>query len=75
MGEGMQRAVAATRATRRTPQQQADAFMAANDRHPVVAGAGLERGGGRYMTADRKWHYLGLAACRLLPEGYPRWQL
>lgn len=64
----------------RGSQQQADDFCAANDRHPVVAGIALEPDptkpskGGRYKTADGTWHYLGASACKLLPDGYPRWQ-
>lgn len=66
---------------RRTPQQQADDFRKANDRSPVIAGAVLEENpdkpskGGRYQTTDGKWHYLGAAACTLLPEGYPKWRI
>lgn len=81
MGEGLQRAFAATRSTRRTPQEQADAFVAANAKSPVVVGAALEPDpnkpakGARYKLQNGAWHYLGAAACRLLPQGYPRWKL
>lgn len=81
MGAGLHRAFAATAATRRTPQQQADDFMAANDRNPVIAGAALEENperpsrGARYKTTDGKWHYVGASAHKLLRAGYPRWQI
>ncbi len=65
----------------RTPQQQANDFIAANDKSPVVYGAVIEPApnrpgrGGRYRLADGSSHRLGLEACRLLPEGYPKWRL
>lgn len=81
MGDGLQKAVAATRATRRTPQQQADEFVRANKRSPVVAGEALEPDprkpakGARYKLDDGTWHRLGAEACSLLPDGFPRWKL
>ena len=63
------------------PQQQADAFMAANDRSPVVAGAVVHRApsgapeGVSYTLQNRTRRELTSAAARLLPDGYPRWNL
>lgn len=80
MGDGLQKAFAATRATRRTPQQQADDFVRANDRSPVIIGSAIEPDprkrpkGARYKLDDRTWHQLGAEACALLPDGYPRWK-
>jgi hypothetical protein len=61
--------------TKRTPQQQADDFMAANDKSPVVAGYAIGQGGqgGNYTLKDGSKYYVGAAACGLLREGYPRW--
>ncbi len=75
MGNGLKRAVAAAKATRRTPDQQAADFIAANDQSVVVAGRSIGNGGkGGYYTLDNgSRHRLGLEAMRLLPEGYPRW--
>lgn len=48
-------------------------FIEANDKRPVIAGSANENGGGRYKLSDGKWRSLSLAACRELPEGYPKW--
>ncbi len=82
LGDAMMRAgIAERRLAKRTAQQQADDFVAANDRSPVIQGAALEPDptkpakGGRYQLADGTWHRLGVEACRILPKGYPRWRL
>jgi len=54
------------------------AFMAANDRHKVVAGwgrgyNGLGGHGGVYRLANDALHPLSVLACRMLPDGYPDW--
>lgn len=56
----------------------ARAFMARNDRSPVISGSSnAERGGmgGTYGLKDASHHRLDTLACRLLPDGYPRWEL
>lgn len=56
----------------------ARAFMARNDRSPVISGSSnAERGGmgGTYGLKDGSQHRLDTLACRLLPDGYPRWEL
>ena len=66
---------------RRTPEQQAQDFVNANYVSPVVAGRAIEHDpgkpgkGGVYTLRDGTSHRLDLAACRLLPEGYPRWAI
>lgn len=63
----------------RSPQQQADDFMAANRKSPVVSGYAIEPDprkpakGASYTLADRTTHRLGVEACGLLLEGFPRW--
>lgn len=80
MADGLRRAIAAAAATRRTPQEQADEFVRANDASPVIAGAALEENpqkpskGARYKLANGGWHYVGAAAGHLLPDGYPKWE-
>lgn len=63
----------------RTAKQQAADFQAANDRSLVVIGSAIQKNptkpakGAMYKLADGSWHYLGAAACGLLPDGYPKW--
>lgn len=59
----------------RSPQEQANDFIAANDRSPVIAGRAIGHGGkgGVYTLKDLSKHRLGGAAMKLLPDGYPRW--
>lgn len=61
----------------RTPQQQCDDFVAANTASPVTSGSVIGQGGeGAYFTlANRTTHRLGAEACKLLPDGFPRWDL
>lgn len=65
----------------RVPQQQADDFVRANDRSPVVIGSAIEPDpsrpaqGARYKLDDSTWHRLGAEACAMLPDGYPRWKV
>lgn len=75
MADGMKRAFAATKASRRTPRQQASDFMLANDKSPVIAGRAIGEGGkgGFYTLADGNVYRMGLQAMQMLPEGYPRW--
>lgn len=58
---------------------RAQSFMKANDASPVVSGASHnERGGGMggtYVLVDGSRHKLDTLTCRLLPKGYPRWDL
>ena len=65
---------------KRTPEQQAADFIAANDRSLVVAASVLHTGkdvvqGAQYILDDRSKHYLSSAAARLLPDTYPKWRL
>lgn len=62
---------------RRTPQQQADVFVAANRKHLVVAGVAIGDGGKgcRYKLEDHTWHRLGREAHALLPNGFPKWEV
>lgn len=67
----------------RAPEQQAADFIAANDRSPVIAGSAIHKGsehpdnvvGCTYTLDDHSKHRLGSEACRLLPDGYPKWRL
>lgn len=67
---------------RRTPEQQAADFIAANARSPVIAGAALHVGGEgpdhvvgvTYTLKDLSKHRLSREAVKLLP-GVPRWDL
>lgn len=58
---------------------KARAFMARNDRSPVYSGSSNNPSkggmGGTYGLADRSFHRLDTLTCRLLPEGYPRWEI
>lgn len=61
-------------------EQTAARFVAANNQSPVVAGyaRNAENGGGQggtYVLDDGRRFTLGLAACRALPDGYPKWKL
>jgi hypothetical protein len=69
------RVMRAPRSSRRSPQEQADDFMAANDKSPVVAGFAIGQGGqgGVYKLKDGTRHRIGAKGCGLLREGYPRW--
>lgn len=64
---------------RRNPGEQAANFMSANDKSPVIAGRAIESDpskpgkGGVYTLANGERHRLGLAACRMLSDGYPKW--
>lgn len=56
----------------------ARAFMARNDRSPAISGSSnAERGGmgGTYSLKDGTQHRLDTLACRLLPNGYPKWEI
>jgi len=72
------RAQAAVRA-RRTPQQQADAFVGANRDSLVVAGRALGTPGKPkgvvYTLANGSRHRLGEEACALLPAAFPKWKV
>lgn len=61
-----------------TPQEQADAFVQANTRSPVVVGSARKAtkggAGAAYKLADGTRHTMGGEAHRLLPEGFPRWR-
>lgn len=60
----------------RTPQAQADEFVAANNHFAVIAGSvetPMCPTGVRYKLTNGKWYRLGTAACALLPIGFPRW--
>ncbi len=61
----------------RTAQEQADAFVKANRHNLVIEGGVIGSGGqgARYRTYDGVWHVLCREACKLLPEGFPRWKL
>jgi hypothetical protein len=50
-------------------------FIAANKESPVVIGTAKDKGGARYKLANGQWFNLGLATCREMPAGYPRWAL
>lgn len=50
-------------------------FIRANDQFPVIAGSARQQGGARYKLESGEWWTLSLAACRELPEGYPKWRL
>lgn len=61
-----------------TPTEKAKAFMAANDKSPVVIGAAIGNGGqggqgGHYTLKDKQSFRLSVEDCQSLPEGYPRW--
>lgn len=70
----------------RTPQVQADEFVAANKFFGVTAGTAVlhrnkQRSDGspvatgvRYKLTNTKWYHLGTVACGLLPDGFPRWE-
>lgn len=63
------------------PTAKAAEFMAANDASPVVVGVAIEQDpreparGCRYQLKNGLRFTLGVAVCRALPEGYPRWDL
>lgn len=58
-------------------QQQARAFMRANDASPVIAGEVIGNGGqgGRYTLKDGRVFTLPLEVARAVPEPYPKWDL
>lgn len=63
----------------RTPQQQADDFVAANNKYGVIAGTAIELNASKpskgclYKLTDGRWYRLGVKALQLLPEEYPKW--
>lgn len=56
---------------------RAVAFMEANDRSLVYAGASIANGGmgGRYTLDDESRHELETLSCMLLGEDHPRWNI
>ena len=58
-------------------RRDARAFLAANARSGVYAGASIGQGGmgGRYTLDDESSHVLPVLVVRMLPEGWPRWNL
>lgn len=62
-----------------TDQETVAAFIATNDRSPVVKGWAREPDprkpgkGGTYKLKNGKEFALTLLQCRLLPKGYPKW--
>lgn len=57
------------------------AFIAANDRSPVIEGWANESDprnpakGGTYRLQSGKTFSLSVEECRALPNGYPKWKL
>jgi hypothetical protein len=57
------------------------AFMAANDKSPVISGRAIEPDprkpakGGIYELENGDLFKLNVEECRALPEGYPKWKL
>ena len=59
------------------PKALARKFVRANDESPVVAGRAIGEGGkgGVYTLENGNRYPLTVEACRLLPDGYPKWKL